>query len=177
MYSQQYVNEPDPLRNNYKPPTPRSYHEPSNQPANQSSPYQQAPTSTSYQSLPHSYNGAHSTAATTNNRNPSRASIHGGGGEPTGYTPSVIGSQEVYKDPRSRIEAKQHAHKTKGEMAEDRMSFKDKMKMFANEAGESTPVQRPKASKSQRALEESLSYGNGPYTNRTSYSNSNNDYN
>ena len=81
--------------------------------------------------------------------------------QPTGNTPGVIGAQEVYRDPRSRIEAQQRSHKAGTGQAGDRMSFRDKMKMFASEAGESTPVQRPKASKSQRALEESLSYGNG----------------
>lgn len=81
-------------------------------------------------------------------------------------TPGVIGSQEFYKDPRMRIEAQKRSQSEQGDAA-DRMSFRDKMKMFASEAGESTPVQRPKASKSQRALEESLSYGNGHY--RSSY--------
>lgn len=45
--------------------------------------------------------------------------------------------------------------------ARDRLSFRDKISMFAGEAGESTPVQKPKSSKSQRALEESLAYSNG----------------
>lgn len=71
----------------------------------------------------------------------------------------MIGAQEVYRDPRLRREPNQQ-NAPKGE-AGDRLSFKDKMKMFAGEAGESTPVQRPKLSKSQRALEESLAYGNG----------------
>jgi len=78
----------------------------------------------------------------------------------SGNTPGVIGAQEVYRDPRSRIEAEQRSQKPKGE-AGDRLSFRDKMKMFAAEAGENTPIQRPKLSKSQRALEESLAYGNG----------------
>lgn len=79
-------------------------------------------------------------------------------------TPGVIGSQEVYKDPRLRIEAQKRSQSEQGD-ATERMSFREKMKMFASEAGESTPVQRPKASKSQRALEETLSYGNGHYRN------------
>lgn len=101
-----------------------------------------------------------------NNGNPSRVSLHGPPTpttdmyEPTGNTPGVIGAQEVYRDPRGRIEAQQRAHKAKSENT-DRLSFKDKMKMFASEAGEGTPVQKPKASRSQRALEESLAYGNG----------------
>jgi len=72
----------------------------------------------------------------------------------------VIGAQEVYRDPRQRIEAQQRSQKARAEAA-DRLSFKDKMQMFATEAGESTPVQRPKASKSQRVLEDALSYGSG----------------
>lgn len=92
---------------------------------------------------------------------------------PTGNTPGVIGAQEVYRDPRSRIEAQQRTQKARSNASNgtgggggagqpgDRMSFRDKMKLFASEAGEGTPVQKPKASKSQRALEESLSYGNG----------------
>lgn len=80
---------------------------------------------------------------------------------PTGNTPGVIGAQEVYRDLRLRREA-EHSTGPKGPGdVGDRLSFKDKMKMFAGEAGEGTPVQRPKSSKSQRALEESLSYGNG----------------
>lgn len=83
-----------------------------------------------------------------------------GGASGGGNTPGVIGAQEVYRDPRQRIEAQQRSQKARAEAA-DRLSFKDKMQMFATEAGESTPVQRPKASKSQRVLEDALSYGSG----------------
>ncbi|XP_067947814.1 afadin-like isoform X2 [Watersipora subatra] len=78
---------------------------------------------------------------------------------PTGHTPGVIGAQEVYRDPRSRREAQQQAHRERGGPG-DRLSFRDKMRLFDGE-GESQPSQRPKSSKSQRALEESLSYDNG----------------
>lgn len=70
-------------------------------------------------------------------------------------TPTVIGSQEIYRDPRSRIEAKM-ANKNKQNM--DRLSFRDKMKFFAQEAGEHTPKDKPKASTSQRRIESQLLY-------------------
>ncbi|WAR06935.1 AFAD-like protein, partial [Mya arenaria] len=70
-------------------------------------------------------------------------------------TPTVIGSQEVYRDPRSRIEAKM-ANKNKQNT--DRLSFRDKMKFFASEAGENTPKEKPKASTSQRRIESQLLY-------------------
>lgn len=68
-------------------------------------------------------------------------------------TPAVIGSQEVYRDPRTRIEAKM-ANKNKQNV--DRLSFRDKMKFFAQEAGENTPKEKPKASTSQRRIESQL---------------------
>lgn len=68
-------------------------------------------------------------------------------------TPTVIGSQEVYRDPRTRIEAKM-ANKNKQNA--DRLSFRDKMKFFAQEAGENTPKEKPKASTSQRRIESQL---------------------
>ncbi|XP_053396807.1 afadin-like isoform X3 [Mercenaria mercenaria] len=70
-------------------------------------------------------------------------------------TPTVIGSQEIYRDPRSRIEAKM-ANKNKQNV--DRLSFRDKMKFFAQEAGEHTPKEKPKASTSQRRIESQLLY-------------------
>jgi hypothetical protein len=39
------------------------------------------------------------------------------------------------------------------------MSFRDKMKMFASEAGENTPKERPKVSRAQRAIETSINGG------------------
>ena len=42
--------------------------------------------------------------------------------QPTGNTPGVIGAQEVYRDPRSRIEAQQRSNKAGTGQAGDRMS-------------------------------------------------------
>ena len=86
---------------------------------------------------------------------------------PTGNTPGVIGAQEVYRDPRSKREVQQHSQTGDRGGAGDRLSFKDKMKIFDGEAGENLSGQRPKLGKLQRALEESLSYGNGRITSRS----------
>ena len=71
-------------------------------------------------------------------------------------TPTVIGAQEIYRDPRSRIEAKMA---NKGKQSADRLSFRDKMKFFAQEAGENTPKEKPKASTTQRRIESQLQNG------------------
>jgi hypothetical protein len=77
-------------------------------------------------------------------------------------TPTVVGSQEVYRDPRNRIMAQKEAQGgnafTKKTTA-DRMSFRDKMKFFAQEAGENTPKEKPKASKTLRNIESQLHNG------------------
>ena len=70
-------------------------------------------------------------------------------------TPGVVGAQEVYRDPRDRIARQKAADKQPGAVPE-RMSFRDKMKMFATEIGENTPVERPKISKAQREIETNL---------------------
>ncbi|GAB1603000.1 afadin-like isoform X2 [Argonauta hians] len=67
-------------------------------------------------------------------------------------TPGVIGGQEIYRDPRTRIQAKKAATNTKSPGPE-RMSFRDKMKYFAQEAGEGTPKEKSKASRVQRDIE------------------------
>ncbi|XP_052826944.1 afadin [Octopus bimaculoides] len=67
-------------------------------------------------------------------------------------TPGVIGGQEIYRDPRTRIQAKKAAISIKSPGPE-RMSFRDKMKYFAQEAGEGTPKEKPKASRVQRDIE------------------------
>ena len=69
----------------------------------------------------------------------------------TGSTPGVIGAQEVYRDPRDRIAANRPdvGHRP----VPERMSFRDKMKMFATEAGENTPEEKPKVSRAQRQIE------------------------
>ena len=71
-------------------------------------------------------------------------------------TPTVIGAQEVYRDPRTRIEAKMA---NKGKQNTDRLSFRDKMKFFAQEAGENTPKEKPKASTTQRRIESQIFNG------------------
>jgi hypothetical protein len=55
-----------------------------------------------------------------------------------GSTPGVVGAQEVYYDPRDRIAASKGAGPPRGgpRITPDRMSFRDKMGMFATEAGE-----------------------------------------
>ncbi|CAH1799277.1 unnamed protein product [Owenia fusiformis] len=73
----------------------------------------------------------------------------------TGPTPSIIGAQEVYRDPRQRLlAAKQQNPRNPGQ---DKMSFRDKMKMFATEAGEDgTPREKSKVSSKQRSIETSI---------------------
>lgn len=75
----------------------------------------------------------------------------------TSNTPGVIGAQEIYLDPRTRIEAQKNVGSKK--LATDKMSFKEKMKYFAQEAGENTPQEKPKSSKSQRVIESQLYNG------------------
>ena len=73
-----------------------------------------------------------------------------------GSTPGVVGAQEVYRDPRDRIAAQRgdpHAGKIPGP---ERLSFGDKMKMFAHEIGDATPEDRQKISSAQRRLETEL---------------------
>ena len=73
-----------------------------------------------------------------------------------GPTPGVIGAQEVYRDPRQRIQAARQAQSQLGTPkgpGPERMSFRDKMKMFAVEAGENTPRDRQKTSRAQRNIE------------------------
>ncbi|XP_050390121.1 afadin isoform X1 [Patella vulgata] len=71
-------------------------------------------------------------------------------------TPGVIGAQEVYRDPRSRIIEAKKAHDNPIKKQADRMSFRDKMKYFAKEAGEDTIKKRPKSSSTQRAIESQM---------------------
>ncbi|XP_013410608.1 afadin isoform X2 [Lingula anatina] len=73
----------------------------------------------------------------------------------TGSTPGVIGAQEVYRDPRARIEATRAASLNK-KSGPERMSFRDKMKMFAAEAGELTPQERTKSSRAQKEIERTM---------------------
>lgn len=80
----------------------------------------------------------------------------------TEITPTVVGSQEVYRDPRNRIMAQKEAQggsTFSKKPVSDRMSFRDKMKFFAQEAGENTPKDKPKASKTLRNIESQLHNG------------------
>ncbi len=70
-------------------------------------------------------------------------------------TPGVVGAQEVYRDPRDRIN-RQKADLNSKDAIPERMSFRDKMKMFATEIGENTPKERPKISRAQRDIETNL---------------------
>jgi len=73
----------------------------------------------------------------------------------TGHTPSVIGTQEVYRDPRSRMLLEQQERKLSGPKPTDgsKLSFQEKMKLFAQEAGETTPRDKAKISKAQREID------------------------
>jgi afadin len=72
-----------------------------------------------------------------------------------GNTPGVIGSQEVYRDPRWRRLAEQQQQKqTANTPKPEKLTFKEKMKMFAMETGENmTPKDKVKSSKAQREIE------------------------
>ena len=75
-------------------------------------------------------------------------------------TPGVVGTQEVYRDPRARIAAEKAANSIR-KPGPERMSFRDKMKYFAVEAGDSTIKLKPKVSKTQRQIESQLHTENG----------------
>ncbi|XP_071801654.1 uncharacterized protein [Asterias amurensis] len=62
-----------------------------------------------------------------------------------GDTPSVIGAQEVYRDPRDRLLASKQQPIREG-MTTDKLSFRDKMKMFT----EDSPIKKTRASKWER---------------------------
>lgn len=52
----------------------------------------------------------------------------------SGSTPGVIGAQEVYNDPRQRIEAerlKSNQNQTSSDSVPEKLPFKEKMKMFS----------------------------------------------
>lgn len=71
-------------------------------------------------------------------------------------TPNVIGAQEVYRDPRERIKQErllrnqQFVQKPQGP---EKLSFKEKMKMFAMEAGQESLRDKNKHSKAQREID------------------------
>ncbi|XP_047986370.1 uncharacterized protein LOC125226430 [Leguminivora glycinivorella] len=75
---------------------------------------------------------------------PTTASVH---------TPGVIGAQEVYRDPRQRRLAEKQAA-TSAAPVPEQLSFKEKMKMFALEAGDpNTPKDKVKISRAQRDID------------------------
>ncbi|XP_039495156.1 afadin isoform X2 [Drosophila santomea] len=72
-------------------------------------------------------------------------------------TPGVIGAQEVYRDPRTRRLAEkqqQQQQQRAGDAVPEKLSFKEKMKMFALESGEdNTPKDKLKISRAQRDID------------------------
>ncbi|KAH9425593.1 Mllt4p [Dermatophagoides pteronyssinus] len=78
----------------------------------------------------------------------------------SGSTPGVIGAQEVYNDPRKRIEAerfKSNQNQSSTDKLPEKLTFQEKMKMFAKTTGapEETPVRsKVKISKAQREIED-----------------------
>ncbi|XP_063621127.1 afadin isoform X2 [Cydia splendana] len=69
------------------------------------------------------------------------------------HTPGVIGAQEVYRDPRQRRLAEKQAA-TSAAPVPEQLSFKEKMKMFALEAGDpNTPKDKVKISRAQRDID------------------------
>ncbi|XP_011184904.2 afadin isoform X3 [Zeugodacus cucurbitae] len=71
-------------------------------------------------------------------------------------TPGVIGAQEVYRDPRQRrlAEKQQQQQQRNTEAVPEKLSFKEKMKMFALESGEdNTPKDKLKISRAQRDID------------------------
>ncbi len=75
----------------------------------------------------------------------------------TGSTPGVIGAQEVYRDPRTRRLAEQQQQQQKTTQLKpgpEKLTFQEKMRMFALESGEpATPQEKSKISKAQREIE------------------------
>ncbi|KAK7020754.1 hypothetical protein SK128_026085, partial [Halocaridina rubra] len=72
-----------------------------------------------------------------------------------GSTPGVIGAQEVYRDPRMRrLQQKQAEQAAAKNPGPEKLTFKEKMKMFAMETGEGeTPKDKVKISRAQRDIE------------------------
>ena len=69
--------------------------------------------------------------------------------------PRVVGAQEVYRDPRDKLLGQKVQNDTTTSGPDpDKLTFKEKMKRFALEAGEGqTPPHKAKASNAQRKLE------------------------
>ena len=73
----------------------------------------------------------------------------------SGTNPRVVGAQEVYRDPRDKLLGQKSQNEPgTGGPDPDKLTFKEKMKRFALEAGEGqTPPHKAKASTAQRKLE------------------------
>lgn len=89
-----------------------------------------------------------------------------------GTTPGVIGSQEVYNDPRKRIEAARLksnlANQTMPDKVPEKLTFAEKMKMFAKTSADNLEEDnnamtrgKTKTSKAQRDIEERRGPSNG----------------
>lgn len=66
-------------------------------------------------------------------------------------TPNVIGSQEVYRDPRERIrEEKMKTQAPRAVQGPEKLSFKEKMKMFAMTEAANAANERSNNSRAQR---------------------------
>jgi len=75
----------------------------------------------------------------------------------TGHTPSVIGAQEVYRDPRQkRMQQKAEEEKSSSTKRDGaKLSFQEKMQLFAKESGESNGIRdKAKISKAQREIDD-----------------------
>jgi hypothetical protein len=74
----------------------------------------------------------------------------------TGHTPSVIGAQEVYRDPRMRrMQQKQEEEKSTKTSSRDgaKLSFQEKMELFRKESGDANGNKdKAKISKAQREI-------------------------
>ena len=75
-----------------------------------------------------------------------------------GSTPGVVGTQEIYRDPRDRIAAQRTNGQNAKNPGPERMSFRDKMKMFAHEIGDGTPQDRAKISSAEYRIENGQPY-------------------
>ncbi|XP_018357090.1 PREDICTED: afadin isoform X2 [Trachymyrmex septentrionalis] len=105
----------------------------------------------------------------------------GSGTSFTGATPGVIGAQEVYKDPRQKRLAEKQKQQQNSQIGAvpEKLSFKEKMKMFAMETGEDgTPRDKVKISRAQREIDNISSplnsNNNNNNNNTTSGNNTNN---
>lgn len=101
----------------------------------------------------------------------------GSGTSFSGATPGVIGAQEVYKDPRQKRLAEKQKQQQNSQIGAvpEKLSFKEKMKMFAMETGEDgTPRDKVKISRAQREIDNISSPLNSNNNNNNTSGNNNN---